>query len=415
VHGAAVFSPAPGILTDAPLNPGLARGARIASVDAYRGLVMLLMLAEVLQSCDVAAALPDSRMWRLVCYEQTHAAWTGCTLHDLIQPSFYFLVGIGLLLSLKRRVASGYGTRALAGHAIGRSLALIFLGITFVSVHPREWTWWFADTLTQIGLAYPLVFVIATRRRVDWWLALAVLLGGYWLFFALYPLPSPSFDYAHVGVPPAWLSEHGLSGFAAHWQKNSNPAAAFDRWLLNLFPRGEVYVGSETGLATLNFIPSVGTMIIGLLAGEVLTTPNEPYARLRWLSGAGLLLVALGWFLAAVGVAPLVKAVWTPSWVLYSGGWCCLILAAWYGLVDVIRLRWAVFPLVVIGLNSLVAYALSHLFHAFAFNSLRQLAGERLFMFFGAAYEPFVYGVVVLLLYWAILYVLYSRRVFVRI
>jgi predicted acyltransferase len=108
----------------ATLNAGQAittGTARLASVDAYRGLVMLLMLAEVLRSYSVAAAVPDSRLWGLVCKEQTHAPWLGCTLHDLIQPSFFLLVGLGVHLSVARRSRTQNGWE-LAGHVALRKL-----------------------------------------------------------------------------------------------------------------------------------------------------------------------------------------------------------------------------------------------------------------------------------------------------
>src|SRR4051812_1839016 len=88
-------------------RPEIPRPPRIQSVDAYRGLVMVLMLAEVFRSCAVAASIPSSRLWAFICDQQSHAAWVGCSLHDLIQPAFYFLVGIGLIISLRRRLAAG--------------------------------------------------------------------------------------------------------------------------------------------------------------------------------------------------------------------------------------------------------------------------------------------------------------------
>ena len=92
------------------------------------------------------------------------------------------------------------------------------------------------------------------------------------------------------------------------------------------------------------------------------------------------------------GVAPVVKAIWTPSWVLFSGGWCFLMLAAFYGLVDGLGFRRAVFPLTVIGMNSIVAYSLAHLYPALAFNSLERVFGSRVFQLLGDAYQPMLYG-----------------------
>jgi len=78
---------------------------RLASLDAYRGFVMLLMMGEVLAFHRVSEALPDNAFWRFLAHHQSHAAWIGCSLHDLIQPSFSFLVGAALPFSLARRTA----------------------------------------------------------------------------------------------------------------------------------------------------------------------------------------------------------------------------------------------------------------------------------------------------------------------
>jgi heparan-alpha-glucosaminide N-acetyltransferase len=387
---------------------------RLASVDAFRGFVMLLMLAEVLRSCAVSAALVDSHFWRSICQQQTHASWVGASLHDLIAPSFYFLVGVALLLSMRRRLSSGQAISRMSRHTIVRSLALVVLGMALFSVHLRRWVWWFDDTLTQIGLGYPFLFLIAVRPKRDWWIFLSAILVGYWLWFALSPVPASDFNYANVGVSPEWLNAHGLTGFPAHWQKNSNAAFEFDRWFLNLFPSPKPY-GTASGLTTLNFIPSIGTMILGLVGGEVLRSARLPWQKVRRLCIIGLLLVSVGWMLGVLGVCPVVKAIWTPSWVLFSGGWCFLFLAAFHALVDLGGYTRVVFPLTVIGMNSIVAYSMSHLYPALAFNSLRGLMGNTMFTFLGEAYEPFLYGCCILIAYWLVLFLLYRRRIFVRI
>lgn len=78
---------------------------RLASIDAYRGFVMFLLLSEAFQLCNVAAAVPESSFWRFLCQQQSHAEWVGANLHDLIMPSFCFLVGVSLPFSLARRTA----------------------------------------------------------------------------------------------------------------------------------------------------------------------------------------------------------------------------------------------------------------------------------------------------------------------
>jgi len=388
---------------------------RLASIDAYRGVVMFLMMAEVLQLCEVAKRLPTSAFWKFLCHHQTHVAWSGCSLHDLIMPSFCFLVGVALPFSIASRRARGQTLRDMARHTVTRVLLLILVGTVIASAHPHRLTWPFDWVLPQIGLGYGFLFLLGLRPVRDAWIALGVILVGYWLAFALYPLPGPDFDYAKVAVSDQWLQEHGLRGFAAHWQKNSHLAWAFDVWLLNLFPRDAPFNSFANGLATLNFIPTLATMILGLIAGGILRGDRPPWAKVRWFAVAGVAGLAGGLLLEALGVCPIVKWVWTSSWVLFSGGWCFLLLAAFYVIVDLWQQQRPAFPFIVIGMNSIAAYCISHLYSAFAFNSLRRIFGREIFKLFGDAYDPLVYGGVVLLLMWLALLYLYRVKLFLRI
>ena len=98
--------------------------------------------------------------------------------------------------------------------------------------------------------------------------------------FALYPLPGECFAYCAVGVSADW--PHLMTGFSAHWNKNSNLAWAFDAWFLNLFPSIRPFTHNGGGYATLSFIPTLATMILGLLAGSVLRGH-----RASWHKGRG--------------------------------------------------------------------------------------------------------------------------------
>src|SRR4029079_9144826 len=114
---------------------------------------------------------------------------------------------------------------------------------------------------------------------------------GYWAAFALYPLPGPDFDWAAAGVAPDWPNH--LSGFAAHWNKNTNLAWAFDRWFLNLFPREKPFLNNGGGYATLSFIPTLGTMILGLIAGGWLKSGASHAEKLKRFIIAGIAGIAL--------------------------------------------------------------------------------------------------------------------------
>jgi predicted acyltransferase len=389
------------------------RPSRLASLDAYRGFVMLLMMGEVLRFCAVATAQPLSALWAFLCHHQDHVPWVGGSLHDMIQPSFSFLVGAALPFSLASRQTAGQPRGRLLLHAFWRAFVLVALGVWLRSIGRPQTYFTFEDTLSQIGLGYVFLFLLAFRSVREQWIALALVLGGYWAAFALYPAPSPAFDWAAVGVPPDW--PHHQTGFAAHWDKNSNLAWAFDVWFLNLFPRESPFLFNGGGYATSSFIPTLGTMILGLLAGGVLKSDRSPAERVRWLVKAGVLLIVVGWLLGALGLCPVVKRIWTPSFTLWSGGICLLFLAGFHETLDRPgNRRWA-FPLVVIGANSIAAYVMDHLFREFVGRSFLTHLGPAPFRVFGEAYAPLLEGALVLLALWLILLWMWRRRIFVRI
>ncbi|WP_414661745.1 acyltransferase family protein [Horticoccus sp. 23ND18S-11] len=388
---------------------------RLTSLDAYRGFVMFLMMAEVLRISRVARALPESGVWKFLSWHQSHVDWIGCSLHDLIQPSFSFLVGVALPFSVASRIARGQSNGAMLGHALWRAIVLILLGVFLRSTHAASTNWTFEDTLTQIGLGYAFLFALGLRPLRDQWIALGVILVGYWALFALHPVPGADFDYAKVGVTKTWLDTNGLNGFAAHWQKNSNAAWSFDTWFMNLFSREKPFLANRGGYVTLSFIPTLGTMILGLIAGGVLRSGRSPQAKLRWLVIAGVIGLGVGALLGALGVVPVVKRIWTPSWVLFSGGWCCLLLAFFYGVVDHLKARSWAFPLVVIGVNSIAAYLIAHLFQDFILTALTTHLGLAPFQALGPAYQPFLHGAAALGIMWLLLFWMYRRKLFLRI
>ena len=400
-------SPAPAAAAAAAL------GERVVSVDAYRGLVMLLMMAEVLELARVAAARPASGFWSFLAYHQSHVAWVGCSLHDLIQPSFSFLVGVAVPFSLARRSGEGQPQWRRTLHAFWRALVLVLLGVFLRSTDADRTNWTLQDTLGQIGLGYGFLYLLALRSPRVQWAALGVILVGYWLAFAVHPLPGPGFDWARAGVTPS--DPRLLGGFASHWGFNVNLASRFDAWFLNLFPREQPFTHNRGGHATLNFIPTLATMILGLLAGNVLHGGRPATRKVAWLAAAGGIGLAAGWVLGATGVCPVVKRIWTPSWVLFSGGWCFLLLAGFYLVCDLWRQRRWAFALVVVGMNSIAAYLIAHLFVGFTSDSLRTHLAEGWARFAGAAYEPLVHGAAILLIEWLILLWMYRRRIFLRI
>lgn len=388
---------------------------RIASVDVYRGFVMLLMMAEVLSLKTVAKVLPGNSFWRFLSFQQSHVTWAGCSLHDIIQPSFTFLVGVVLPFSMAGRKSKGHGYGALLKHAIVRSLILVCLGIFLRSVNSAQTNYTFEDTLTQIGLGYTFLFLLSFYPQRVWLVALIIILAGYWLVFALYPLPAGSFDYATAGVSPGW--EQNFNGFSAHWNKNTNAAWAFDRWFLNLFPGEKPFLNNNGGYSTLSFIPTLGTMILGLFAGKALIDVHRKQReKIKFFIRTGTSLILFALLLHITGINPIVKKIWTPAWTIFSGGICFLLLAMFYGLIDVAgKKNWSFF-LMVIGVNSIAAYLIADGgVRQFISRSLYIHLGDNFDKFFGAPYATLVSGGLILLLEWMILYWMYKKKIFIKI
>jgi predicted acyltransferase len=371
------------------------------------------MLAEHMHLPDVARQFPQSAIWAVIGFNTQHVEWQGCSLHDLIQPAFSFLVGAALPFSIASRKEKGQTFGRMLGHAARRALILIFLGIFLRSLHSSQTYFTFEDTLTQIGLGYVFLFLLGFTRVRTQAVTLVLILICFWAAFALYPAPSPLFDYARVGVPQNW--PHLYTGFLSHWNKNSNLSWAFDVWFLNLFPREQPFVFNEGGWSTLSFIPTLATMILGLLAGEWLKRNESKQKKARGLVIAGAALLLLGLLCQWAGICPIVKRVWTSSYTLYSGGWVLLILAGFYALMDWKGWRRWAFPLVVVGMNSIAAYVMSWTMVSFFGDALDRHMGSALSLMAAPTFEPVVHGFAVLLIFWCILFWMYRRKIFLRI
>ena len=374
---------------------------------------MLFMASEILRIPQVARRFPDSALARFLAGTFDHRAWVGCAPWDLIQPAFMFMVGVSLPYSLARRTANGESFVTQFSHSIYRALILVFLGIFLRSQSRHQTYFTFEDVLTQIGLGYVFLFLLAwTKPRIQW-ISAAIILVGYWAAFALYPLPSQAFDTAAVGVPHDW--PHRLGGFAAHWNKNTNFANRVDQWFLNLFPRERPFVYNGGGYLTLNFVPSLATMIFGLLAGELLRSERDGKEKFRTLMVYGSGGVVAGALLHLLGICPLVKRIWTPSWTIYSAGWVSLILAGLYYVIDLKGYRRWTFPFLVVGMNSIAMYVLVHVAADYTIGSLQIHLGRGVFEMLGRELAPVTVGATALFILWLILFWMYRRQIFLRI
>lgn len=396
---------------------------RLVSLDAYRGFVMVCLVANNFGIAETAKNFKDSAVWQALGYQFDHVPWVGCAFWDLIQPSFMIMVGVSMPYSYARRRAAGDSYLQSFGHAVIRSIVLVLLGIFLSSNWSKMTNFTFMNVLSQIGLGYTFLFLLWGRGRAVQIAAAIGILAAYWAWFAFTPVAGSGFDFEKVGLPKDWPF---LTGFAAHWQKCANAAATFDLWFLNLFPQQAEFVANKGGYQTLNFIPSLVTMLFGLMAGEFIRSSTDRKKTLVMLIRCGVALLVVGWALDFLGVCPLVKRIWTPSWTLFSTGLTLLMLSAFYGVIDVGGWRAWAFPLVVAGMNSIALYIMGQLLRGWTAETLQRHLGQDIFTFkvplqflgmspLDAAYIPIVKSCMVLMVFWLFVWWLYRQRIFFRI
>ena len=380
---------------------------RLLSLDAYRGFIMLVMAGGGFGIVQMAGQAGTDPNWDIAAWFFKHVSWVGMSIWDLIQPAFMFMVGVAAPFSYARRKELGQSWIRMLNHAVYRSLALILLGVFIQSRNASQTNWLFTNVLTQIGLGYIVVFLLCGKGRVTQLVAAAAILIGYAGAFYVHVGPESGLTLGDLGMTQADVLPEMLEPYSRH----INFAASFDRWFLNLFPRAETWTIHPGGYQTLNFIPSIATMLLGLVAGELLRGKDTPSVKFQKLLLAGVPCLVIGIF-AGVTFCPIVKRIWTPSWALFSGAFVIWGLAIFYYFIDVRGWRWWSWPLVIVGMNSIAIYLMAVLMKPWFANVLLVHFNPQAF---NGHYGPVVERCSILALMWLVCLFLYRKKLFVRV
>jgi len=313
-----------------PVPPATAALAgRLDSLDALRGFDMFWIIGGGAMVEGLAKAI-HVPILNAVVPQLEHVRWEGLHFWDLIWPLFMFIVGVSIPLSMAHRRAAGASRGTIYLHAVRRAAILFVLGM-MAQGNLLAWDlsklWPCYSVLHGIAAGYLVAVAVALEFRPRTQvLIIAGFLLLYWALLMLVPVP---------GVGAGVLTPTG------------NMATWIDQMVLGHFHHGE----NTWFVSYLGFASSV---LLGVMAGHVLLSARTAAAKLRLLAsaGAGCLAVGLVWSLAL----PIIKLLWTSSFVLVSGGFSFLALALFYWLVDVRGWRRWAFPFRVIGMNPIVAY-----------------------------------------------------------
>ena len=156
-------------------------------------------------------------------------------------------------------------------------------------------------------------------------------------------------------------------------------------------------------------------MIFGLMCGELLRSNRSNRQKLLILLAAGMGGLIVGQILNVTGICPIVKRIWTPSWAIFSTGWCCLILVTLFRVIDVLRWRLWAFPLVVVGMNSIAMYMMFQLLRPWTAKTLQIHLGEQVFEICGDVWAPAIQATMVGFCLWLICLWLYRQKFFIRV
>lgn len=315
-----------------PPVPSAASGARLVSLDALRGFDMIWIIGaeDLVHGLRQASTAPPVQF---LADQLTHKPWQGFAFYDLIFPLFVFLAGVSAVLSLDKIVAA-QGAGAAVVRVVRRTLLLYALGVVYYGGIADGWDhvrW--VGVLQRIALSYgaaALIYLACRRRAGPIAAVILAILAGYCLVMSLVPAPGrESVSFAEGENIANYVDQHYLPG--RKWDGNWDPE----------------------GL--LSSVPAVATCLLGVLAGLVLKCDRcSPRQKVAWLVLAGVVLVPLG-FLWGLQF-PVIKKLWTSSYVLVAGGYSFLLLGLFYWAIDVCGCRRGLGPWLWVGTNALTLY-----------------------------------------------------------
>ena len=356
---------------------------RLISVDALRGFDMFWIIGGSVIFTGLGKAVGGP--FEALSPQFEHVPWEGLHFEDLIWPLFMFIVGVSIPLSIEKRKSLGTSKPSLYYHAVRRAFILFFLGMV-VQGRLLEWDLTrlrpFYSVLHGIAAGYFIAMVVVIEMRPKRQaVIIPIFLLLYWVLLEVISVP---------GIGAAVLTPEGN---AAYW--------------IDRIVQGSFHFGQNTWF--LSYISFASSVLLGVMAGHLLMSAYSEMKKVTMLAGAGVFCVLLGllWSL----VFPVIKLLWTSSFVLIGGGFSMLMLALFYWIIEVKRFRRWAFFFKVIGMNSIIAYVAIMLF------DFRQIGN----IFVGSLltriqpWDEFVSALATVSVVWLMLYWMYRTKTFVRI
>ncbi|MGE5420550.1 MAG: acyltransferase family protein [Chloroflexota bacterium] len=363
---------------------------RLYSLDALRGFDMFWIMGgeAIFTGLATLTGWPVLKWWS---EQLDHVPWHGFVFYDMIFPLFLFIAGISFPFSLSKRIAENYSRSTIYRHIITRGLILVVLGIIYnngIRFNLGELR--YGSVLGRIGLAWMFAALIFMNTKLSWRIVwLSVILLGYWFALMLFPA-------------------HDL-GSTDIYSMEGNLTSHIDRMLMP----GRLYLKIHDPEGLFSTIPAIGTALLGMFTGEFMMSKylsDKPLKKVLYLVTAAIVLMIIGkvWNLTF----PINKNLWTSSFVCFVGGLSLLLFSIFYLIIDVWQYKKWAFFFVVIGVNPITIYLVGRIVNfrtatRFFFGGFMESLPE--------TWTPFIEGVGVTAVAWTFLYILYKKKIFLKI
>ncbi len=362
---------------------------RLKSLDALRGFDMFWIMGaeDIFIALGTLTGLPALQWWA---NQMSHVEWHGFHAYDMIFPLFLFIAGVSFPFSVAKRLNESDGKRMLYRHIFRRGLLLVLLGILYNNGLNFDFAnMRYASVLGRIGLAWMFAALIFlnfknTKAIFAWFVGLLV---SYWLLFVFFSAPD-------LGDPDHFSIQGSIAGY-------------IDRLLLP--GKFCCYTfGDNEGL--LPIMAATATGLLGMLAGKLLMSDSKPMKKVVQLLIAGVAFMIIGqvWNL----VFPINKNLWSSSFVCWVGGLSLLLLAVFYLIIDVLKWQKWSFFFMVIGMNPITIYLAMKVIH---FDAATKFFFEGIAALLPEPWRPLVLSIGFVAVAWTFLYILYKKKIFLKV
>ncbi|MBL9169250.1 MAG: DUF5009 domain-containing protein [Verrucomicrobiales bacterium] len=396
---------------------------RFISVDALRGFDMLWIVgaAGLVRALDKLAGGQDSGVLHFLAQQFQHKDWDGFAFYDLIFPLFVFLVGASVVFSMTRALGQE-GKGAAYRRIFKRFILLYIVALIYSGGVSQLWPGIrLMGVLNRIALAYLVTALAFCHLRGRGLATLcATLLLGYWALMTFVPFPDvrprqPNGELVSTRIETRkveelnWNSSHTLRGVF-------EPGLNLANYLDQKYLPGHKHDGTYDPEGLLSTLPAIGTCLLGALAGLLLINPGiTDQKKVIILMGAGAVSVALG-FLWGLQF-PVIKKIWTSSFVLVAGGYSALLLGLFHQVIEVWKIQGWVLPFVWVGSNSITIYLANNLI---GFGKLAErFVGGDVSAFMDRTFRPgagaLLSAIVAVGIGLALVRFLYQKRIFLRL